>query len=77
MEGGAVIILCAWCEQEGKPAVLYTRDDSASGWEIHSHGICKAHLDRMLLDMHGSFPNAVATALPNSIQKPFTRNPPA
>jgi hypothetical protein len=44
------LIVCAWCEQEGRPAILYeTPDDSSLAWEGHSHGICKAHRDRLLM----------------------------
>lgn len=53
-----MIILCAWCEQEGRPALLYnSQDDSslATKSELHSHGICKAHLDQMLSEMQAPF----------------------
>jgi hypothetical protein len=51
-----MVIVCAWCEREGRPAVLYTMlDDSSSVRETRSHGICKAHCDQLLAEMHTPF----------------------
>jgi hypothetical protein len=67
MEGASLIILCAWCEQEGRPAVLYkTLDDSSSSRELHSHGICKAHRDQLLIEMQMSLADGVPSSLATS-----------
>lgn len=64
MEGASLIILCAWCEQEGRPAVLYkTLDDSSSSRELYSHGICKAHRDQLLIEMQLSLADGVPSSL--------------
>jgi hypothetical protein len=72
MEGLSVIIVCAWCEAEGKPAVLYqTLDDSPLSVQTQSHGICQAHCDQLLLDLQGSFPDAVLTSHPAGSETVF------
>jgi len=46
-----LIILCAWCEQEGKRSILRqpsSLDHPSPGWEIQSHGICQAHREQVL-----------------------------
>jgi hypothetical protein len=69
-EGAALITLCAWCEQEGRPAVLYkTRDDSSTGWELYSHGICTAHRDQLLAEMQTPFAHPIRSALPSAIER--------
>ena len=76
MEGASLIILCAWCEQEGKPAVLYkTQDDSSSSRsrELHSHGICKAHCDQLLMELQLSS----ADGVPSSLSRSSTSNAPS
>ena len=66
-EGASLIILCAWCEQEGRPAVLYkTLDDSSASRELHSHGICKAHRDQLLIEMQMSLADGVPSSLASS-----------
>ena len=67
IEGASLIILCAWCEQEGRPAVLYkTLDDSSASRELHSHGICKAHRDQLLIEMQMSLADGVPSSLASS-----------
>ena len=62
--GDSLVILCAWCEQEGRPAILYkTLDDSSSACELHSHGICAAHRDRLLMKMQISLEACVPSTL--------------
>jgi hypothetical protein len=39
-------LICAWCQQEGRPAVM--REDDASGGAFDSHGICDDHSVRLL-----------------------------
>jgi hypothetical protein len=59
-----MIILCAWCEREGRPAVLYkTLHGSSSSWEVHSHGICKAHSDRLLSEMQVTLAECMPSTL--------------
>ena len=39
-----MIVLCAWCEHEGRPAFIReTEDFYSQGLKIESHGICNAH----------------------------------
>jgi hypothetical protein len=65
-----LVVLCAWCEQEGRPAILYKKhDDSSLAWEVHSHGICKAHRDQLLIEMQMPFSEGVPSSLANSIQE--------
>jgi hypothetical protein len=68
MEGASLITLCAWCEQEGRPAVLYkTRDDSSASRELHSHGICKGHRDELLREMQMSLVDGPSSLASNSL----------
>jgi hypothetical protein len=64
-----VIIVCAWCKQEGKPAVLYKtlEDDSSAACELYSHGICQAHRDQFLIEMQIALNECVPTQA-NSLQ---------
>lgn len=41
-------IVCAWCEKEGRPAVIRV-DDSAANFD--SHGICDAHSVKVLSEL--------------------------
>lgn len=69
-DGCCLIIVCAWCEREGRPAVLYkTVGDSSTPWETRSHGICTAHRDQLLLEMRLSLVDAVPASLATSIQE--------
>jgi hypothetical protein len=46
-----LIVLCAWCEQEGKRSILRkpnSLDHPSPAWEVQSHGICQAHRDQVL-----------------------------
>ena len=46
-----MIVLCAWCEQEGKPSIIRKSsalEHPALDWEVQSHGICEAHRDQVL-----------------------------
>ena len=65
MMGCCLIILCAWCEREGRSAVLYTTvGDSSSPGDTHSHGICTAHRDQLLLEMRlSTVPALFATSI--------------
>lgn len=46
-----MIVLCAWCEQEGSPAFI--RDTAPYGHSesslVASHGICNAHQEILLM----------------------------
>jgi hypothetical protein len=65
-----VIVLCAWCEQEGRPATLYkTRGDFSSASEAHSHGICKAHFDQLLMKMEKPLDTCVPSTLASSLHE--------
>ena len=49
----ALIVVCAWCEQEGKTTILHALssvDHSARAWDVQSHGICEAHHDQVLAE---------------------------
>jgi hypothetical protein len=75
MEGHSLIIICAWCEAEGKAAFLYqTFDDSSSALD-HSHGICKAHRDRLLLELQASLPDSDAVSSRPPRLESFATNP--
>jgi hypothetical protein len=51
--------------------VLYkTRDDSSTGWELHSHGICTAHRDQLLAEMQTPFADPIRSALPSGMERP-------
>jgi hypothetical protein len=46
-----LIVLCAWCEQEGKRSILRkpsSPDHPSPAREVQSHGICQAHRDQVL-----------------------------
>jgi len=46
-----LIVLCAWCEQEGRRSIIRkssSLDHSSLAWEVQSHGICQAHRDQVL-----------------------------
>jgi len=46
-----LIVVCAWCEQEGKRSILHpssSLDYPSPAWEVQSHGICQAHRDQVL-----------------------------
>jgi hypothetical protein len=40
-----MIVLCAWCEQEGTEALIR---DTAGNVGLTSHGICEGHEKRLL-----------------------------
>lgn len=42
-----VKVVCAWCEQEGQPAILGERAPLLD--DRPTHGICRMHLERYLL----------------------------
>lgn len=66
-----MIILCAWCEREGRPALLYNKgDDSSLAWDVHSHGICKEHRDRLLSELHLCFTGGMLASAACAIQEP-------
>ena len=70
--GASLVILCAWCEQEGRPAILYkTLEDSSSAWELHSHGICDAHRDQLLMKMQISLDACVPSTLASIPEQSF------
>ena len=66
-----MIIVCAWCEREGRPALLYKEDDTslAGELELHSHGICKAHLDQMLSEMQTPFADSVVCPVSQAVSQ--------
>jgi len=46
-----LIVVCAWCEQEGKRSILHppsSPDHPSPAWEVQSHGICQPHRDQIL-----------------------------
>jgi len=43
-----MLVLCAWCQQEGKSAVIKGEDDGSG--KI-SHGVCQSHFDALLKDV--------------------------
>jgi len=46
-----LIVVCAWCEQEGRRSILRPQnslDHPSPAWEVQSHGICQAHRDQVL-----------------------------
>jgi hypothetical protein len=43
-----MIVLCAWCEKEGKRNVLKEEDGKDGGV---SHGICEAHQAKILSEI--------------------------
>jgi hypothetical protein len=46
-----LIVLCAWCEQEGKRSILRkpsSLDHPSPAWKVQSHGICQTHRDQVL-----------------------------
>jgi len=48
---GDMIVLCAWCEQEGRPSIIRNSsslEHPAPAWEVQSHGICQPHRDQIL-----------------------------
>ena len=40
-----MIVICAWCQQEGKRRILETTGEKSDGQE--SHGICQYHFLRL------------------------------
>jgi hypothetical protein len=44
-----MMVLCAWCEQEGRPALL--REVESHHSSLPSHGICKAHEEVIFAQM--------------------------
>ncbi len=47
-----MIVICAWCQQEGKQQILATSGQKADGQE--SHGICQYHSLRLRHDYRRS-----------------------
>jgi len=46
-----LIIVCAWCQQEGKRSILHppnSLEHPSPAWEVQSHGICQPHRDQIL-----------------------------
>jgi hypothetical protein len=39
-------VVCAWCQQEGRPALLW--EDKSYDLPVESHGICEDHSVRLL-----------------------------
>lgn len=61
-----MIVICAWCRQEGKQRVLATTGEKAD--ERQSHGICQYHSLRLL---HGYRRSHLFGTIPTSSQSPI------
>lgn len=42
-------VVCAWCEKEGRPAVL--REDKSRDASVTTHGICEDHRLKVLYEI--------------------------
>ncbi len=54
-------VVCAWCQQEGKPAVM--REDDSADSKLDSHGICDAHSVKLLHEIRGHLLQALPLSL--------------
>ena len=64
-------VVCAWCEQDGKPGYLGEREPSED--PATTHGICSGHRKQVLEGLASpSFPDAetLIVVRPNNTDKP-------
>lgn len=54
-------VVCAWCQQEGKPAVI--REDDSADPQCDSHGICDAHSVKLLHEIQSHLRQALPLSL--------------
>jgi hypothetical protein len=54
-------VVCVWCEQEGKPAILREEDPHDASV---TQGICEAHAVRLLAKLRRSFASGSASPRP-------------
>ena len=50
-----MLIICAWCRKEGKPAAL--REEEPLQQPVISYGICTEHGQQLLESAAGEHPN--------------------
>jgi hypothetical protein len=49
-------VVCAWCQKEGRPALL--SEDKSYNLPVESHGICEDHSVRLLRKIRGRLKQA-------------------
>ena len=49
-------VVCAWCQKEGRPALLW--EDKSYNLPVESHGICEDHSVRLLRKIRGRLKQA-------------------
>lgn len=58
-------VVCAWCQKEGRPALL--REDDSYDSRTESHGICDDHSVRLLREIRIRLRQAWCLDLPGGI----------
>jgi len=60
-----MVVMCAWCQQEGQRGILETTAEKAD--ERQSHGICQYHSIRLRHEYRRSFSPSTLPTLSHSL----------
>lgn len=66
-----MIVLCAWCEREGRQALI--RETEPRDQQSESHGMCEAHEQALVVQLNRSKTKEQIRHIPRRLSLPNAR----